>query len=264
MTKQIKTLFVVFVVLAGAAYFFANPFGADPALSAHRALFDFKSDDVGAFKIANFMEGFEFKRDGDVWLVKAAPTELSNSIAASDNDATPAKGEKSAKDTGSTDGVEQADAASEAFAKADPVKIASLLTNITELKTSEPIASEAGARNLFQINPHSLSVMLYDKQGAELAQLFIGKNGPDFMSTYVARGDENDVFLVAENIKGLTTFPLEEWLFKEEKKDDAAMEPAVDEDAADKTSAPLKSAKKATKNVATKNKAKAEHSKKKR
>jgi hypothetical protein len=181
---------------------------------APRALFDLPEDGIAAMEIVNFTQGFYFKKDVGDWTVKKVKTELSASIT------------ESTKTLGAVDAVPEGTPE-----KADPVKISELLTHLKTLKAGEPVATEKESVGKFQINPHSLHVILYATDGKESGRLYVGKMGPDFMSSFVKKGDSDAVYLVDENLGGFMSYPYEEWLLPE-KKDGAAAHAAKPDEAA--------------------------------
>lgn len=165
---------------------------------APRALFNLPEDGAAALEIVNFTQGVYLKKDGEDWTVKRVATELSESI------------------TESPKGLATIDAGA-APEKADPVKVTELLTHLKTLKAFEPVATEKESVGKFQINPHSLHVILYDANEKELGRLYVGKMGPDFMSSFVKKGDSDAIYLVDENLGGFMNSPYEDWLLPEKK-----------------------------------------------
>lgn len=167
---------------------------------SYKPLLSFRQNQIAAFEINIFTEGYHFKKTSDGWEIQRGPTPLAKSIAeqAKNKDAIiPAEGP---------------------FQKADPVAVTKLLTHLLLLEVTEPIATSSDAAKTFQINPHSLHVVFFDDNRNELARLHVGKQGPDLMSSFVQKGGGNAVYLVEKNLHGLILLPFEDWLFKDTSK----------------------------------------------
>ena len=199
MNKQAVVLASMLALLLAAVFFVNQARNSSEKSALEASLLGVAQDDVAAFEINNFTEGLYFKKHGDAWLVKPVKTELAKAIEADANA-----------------GQQQADA-KEAVA-ADPVKVSTLLTNLSLLKSAEPVATEKESVGKFQINEHSLHIILYDRDNKELGRLYVGKTGPDFMSTFVKRGDSDAVYLVQENLQGIMNYHYEQWQLGENKE----------------------------------------------
>lgn len=194
MKKQISILAAILAVLAAAILLV--PDSRDHFVEFEsKPLFSFSQDGIAAFQINNFLQSYYFKKDGDKWGFKRVQNDLAKSVLAKDPTAPVPSGE-------------------EEFAEADPVKVVRLLTHLTTLTVGQPVASEKGSATDFQINDNSLHVILFDNDDKELGRLFVGKQAADFLSSFVRRNRENDIYLVSENLGGLLLSPYEEWLIQ--------------------------------------------------
>lgn len=199
MQKNLVILALVFGVLLAAFLVYnrnLNDLGVKP--KSEFLLTALKQDEVTAFQINNFTEGYYFKKVDTGWSVKRVETPLVQKIRTED----------SAALVPPTTPEQQADA----------MAVSRLLTHLFLLEVTEPIATGSGAVAKFQINEHSPHVVFFDAQGKTLARIFVGKQGPDFMSSFVRRGDENAIYLVEKNLHTLMLLPFEDWLFKEKPK----------------------------------------------
>lgn len=239
MKRQIAVLLSVLSVLIAVIFSLRHAGDGNPT-GAKRALFDLPEDGIAAVEINHFTQGFYFKKDGGDWTVKRVKTELANSIEKK-NGGTPddAAGKAVSKPQNAAETAETPE-------KADPVKLSSLLTNLETLEIGEPVATEKESVGQFQINPHSLHVILYGGDGKELGRLYVGKMGPDFMSSFVKKGDSDAVYLVDENLGGLMNYSYEDWLLPEQKDGGVAGAAKPDE--------PVKAVKKGSAHAASKNK----------
>lgn len=194
MKKQASILAAILAILAAAILLVPDP--RDHFVeSESKPLFSFSQDEIAAFQINNFLQSSYFKKDGDKWILKHVQNDLAKSVLAKDPTA-PVPSDK------------------EEFAEADPVKVVRLLTHLTTLTVGQPVATEKGSATDFQINENSLHVILFGKDGEELGRLFIGKQASDFLSSFVRRNHENDIYLVSENLGGVLLSPYEEWLIQ--------------------------------------------------
>ena len=211
MKRQILILVLVLAALL-LAVFSASFVGESTQSGESKTnLFDLTREQISAFEIDNFTQGFYFNKEGEDWKIRRVKTELDKAITKANEDPSSAKKNTSLK---SKENTVDADVDTSAV-KADPVKISSLLTSLVTLKTGEPIATEKHSIEKFQINSHSLNIKLYDKDGKELGKLSVGKTGPNFMSTFVKKGDKDAVYLVDENLQGFMSYPYEQWLAKD-------------------------------------------------
>jgi hypothetical protein len=82
---------------------------------------------------------------------------------------------------------------------ADLNKIKGALDAIADLETGSVASINPSRQAELQVGPSALQVMVYDEKDMKLAHLFIGKSGPDFMSTYV-RKDGDDITYLANKV----------------------------------------------------------------
>ena len=155
-------------------------------------LLNFAVDDVTAFQINSFTEGLLFKKQGEGWTVQKTSTKLSQNI-----------------------GQKQEDAP---VIRADSVKVAQFLTRFDLMHLQEPVATNQDSAKTFQINPHSLHVIFYAKNGKVLEKVFVGKPGPGALSTYLKRSKSNSVFLVQEQLHPIMLQSLKDWSQKQSEK----------------------------------------------
>lgn len=198
MKRHLTTLVAILVVLGVLIFLFSDSQNLNKT-HANDPLFGFTKNDIAAFQVNNFLQGYAFQKDSDSWTIQRVQNDMTKSLMASGK-------------------MEQAISTEDATGKpVDLVKVTSLLTHLTTLTIGEPIASEPASAAHFQINQYSPHVILFDKSGKELGRLYIGKPGPEVMTTYVKRNAENDVYLVDESMSGLLLYPYEDWLISDGK-----------------------------------------------
>lgn len=232
MRKNLVILGFVFGVLLGAFLFFNHDLNRVGMETEPGPLLSFHQDEVAAFQINNFAEGYRFEKTDAGWNVKRVPTELKKSLAENNENCEGSAGEliQDPSDPAKLSGGDCVlPLAEESVQMADPVKVTRLLTHLFLIRVSEPIATSPDAASLFHINPHSLHIIFYSDRNEELGRLYVGKQGPDLMSSFVKRGDEPAVYLVEKNLHGLILLPFEEWFAKEDIKSQDEKNPAKKE-----------------------------------
>jgi len=82
---------------------------------------------------------------------------------------------------------------------ADPELVKKTLESIDELqKEHNVVSNNPQNQNLFEVDPNSgIEVKVSNQDKKVLANFFVGKTGPDFMSTYIRKADSDEVFLGA-------------------------------------------------------------------
>lgn len=167
-------------------------------------LFAFSLEDVDSFQINHFATGVLFKRAEGEWQVMRVTNELAKELK-----------EKM------SDGLPNVDTD---FVRANSAEVAKVLAYLLQTQVTEPVAARTKDFATFQINPHSLHVIFYDKSGTDLARLHVGKQGPDMFTSFVKKGDSDGIYLVEQNFQLLLMRPYEQWLFKEKKSDEKSDE----------------------------------------
>lgn len=168
------------VVAAATVWFFERPDKPrDLSTVENFALFkDFDASKASKIVLSQITGQIELKKDGDVWNV--------------------VKGEEiNAANLG------KVKAALDAFAS-------------LEVGTVASINPERHAD--LQVGPSALQVMVYDDKDAKLAHLYIGKSGPDFISTYVRKDGDNVAYLVNKVLIPIFSINPDSW--KEEKNNE--------------------------------------------
>ena len=205
MKHTMVVLGIVFAVLLACFLIYNRPLDGLGSMSL--PLLKLTQDDVAAFQINNFADSYHFQKAPDGWFINRVTNELARSL---DQDAGAAKQTMPSND--------------ELLQMADPVAVTQLLTHLLLLETPEPIATRSNVAQIFQINPFSLHIVFYDEKGIELDRLFVGKQGPDLMSSFVKRGGSDAVYLVDQNLQGLMLKSFEDWLVKAEVKPENGQE----------------------------------------
>lgn len=98
----------------------------------------------------------------------------------------------------------------------DKDQIKQALEVVSELKRDDIISKNPSKQEIFQVDPNQgFEVEIKGEGDTTLALFYIGKNGPDFMSTYVREADSNEVFLYKGfHLRSRFDKPAENWLDK--------------------------------------------------
>jgi len=86
---------------------------------------------------------------------------------------------------------------------ADQEEVEKLIDKVAEFETSQLISKNPEKQSIFEVDNSGLEAKLYNSSGELLADFFVGKNGPDFMSTYVRKADSDKVYLVDGYLKSI-------------------------------------------------------------
>jgi len=99
---------------------------------------------------------------------------------------------------------------------ADKDQINQVLQTVSELNRDDLISKNPSKQEIFQVDPNAgFEVEITGEEDKILAHFYIGKNGPDFMSTYVRKGDSDEVILYKGfHLKSRFDKPADTWLDK--------------------------------------------------
>jgi hypothetical protein len=91
---------------------------------------------------------------------------------------------------------------------ADPDGVREIIEFLAAAKAERKVSENPEKQGIFEVDEATgLAVRVSGDEGAVLASFFIGKSGPDFMSTYVRPQDSNAVYLVDESLRRLFVRP---------------------------------------------------------
>ncbi|MCD6353343.1 MAG: DUF4340 domain-containing protein [Proteobacteria bacterium] len=95
---------------------------------------------------------------------------------------------------------------------ADPQLINEAIKTLQALKKVNLASRKKDKHALFKVKEKmGMEVILFGSEDKELARLIVGKNGPDFFSTYIRRADADEVFLYERYLKGHYDKPISNW-----------------------------------------------------
>lgn len=201
MTGKVKYLLLVLLVLSVLVLLVENPFSTRFNPKESTLFPGLKKDEVAAIEIENLMEGIRLsKNDKGEWGVAEKKTELAKKIEEQSKDAKSKAGEPPA-------------VAVPAPGPADPEKAGQVVALLADLRKGTPVSSNPEKHSLFQVTEVGRKVTLFDKGGKKVARLFVGKQGPNFFSTFIRPDNSSEVYLSDAPFHVLRQ-PLEEWSLK--------------------------------------------------
>ncbi|MFH1652961.1 MAG: DUF4340 domain-containing protein [Pseudomonadota bacterium] len=95
--------------------------------------------------------------------------------------------------------------------RADTTRVNSAIANFTDLPLGVIVSKNPEAQSKYQVGPAGLKVVCKDKSGKDVIDVVIGKNGPDFMSSYIRRGNSPDVRLINRSLMGVFSPVADDW-----------------------------------------------------
>lgn len=190
MSRQLKILLPIFIVLVSCALllFWQQRQEHKPKGVAFWA---FPQEQIQSFQINHFTLGLHFKKDDDKWWVKQNIPPLAQNIEI-----------KEGKKLFTED---------KTYQQANSQEISKALTYLLTLKDLKPISTSETAPSLYEINSHSLHVILFDKNHLERGRIYIGKSGPDPMTSFIKKKDSPHVYLANQDFKRLFFRKKEDW-----------------------------------------------------
>lgn len=191
MNRHIKAL-ILFALVLCAAVFYVERNSNNPDDHIAKPFFSYNLDSIASFEVHHFIDAMRFTQREGNWYVQKIESKLSQSLR-----------EKEGKSVGTVD---------KESARARNLEIVKALTYLTELKVREPVSTAKTAPDVFQINTYSLQVILKDKDNNVLDTIYIGKQAPEPMSSYVRRNDEQNIYLADHDFRMLFFKTKEEWM----------------------------------------------------
>jgi flagellar basal body-associated protein FliL len=86
---------------------------------------------------------------------------------------------------------------------ADPKSIEDMLGKVRDLKSTLTASKSADKHSQFEVDESGVEVTMLGTGEKALAHFFVGKMGPDYISTYVRKADQDEVLLVGEYLRGV-------------------------------------------------------------
>lgn len=179
------------VLIAASVWFLERPTTA-PRDDVRLLQFypDLDSAIIQKIQITRLMDGVVLLRDGEGWVVLPQATPLSEKIRAQENAPPPPAAEP---------------------VPANPQKVYAAIRALKELESQSLLSRDAQSQPQLQVNEIGTRVQADDAAGQKLLDIYIGKTGPDLLSTAVRREGEPEVYLVRGYLAGRFPATVEQW-----------------------------------------------------
>lgn len=149
---------------------------------------------VTSVQIEHLINGIQLKRHLYNWTVSEFETDMANDLSQKEGKIfTPSSDQKII---------------------ADKIKVQLLLDTLKNTKVETIISSNPEKQAQLQVNKLGLQIRAHDSSGNVLAHLYVGKNGPDYMTTYVRKEGDNNVYLVKQYLGPLFAPQLDAWKYR--------------------------------------------------
>jgi hypothetical protein len=86
---------------------------------------------------------------------------------------------------------------------ADPEAVNAIFTALAGIRASELVSKSAEKQALYEVDSAGTTVTVSGGDGRPLARFIVGKNGPDFQSSYVRPVDSEKVYLSSESLRSV-------------------------------------------------------------
>lgn len=129
---------------------------------------------IQKLEISHLMDGVTLEKKEGVWTATPSPTALSSQMDAKNNAPAP----------GGTP------------VEADPWKVGAALKTLSTLESRSLLSRDAGAQSRLQVNEIGIHLKAYDAAGQAVADIYIGRTGPDLVTTAVRSNGASEVYLV--------------------------------------------------------------------
>lgn len=174
--KQRPAIYLLAVVVIGIAVIWFERAGDGPRDDSQVVRFfpNFDPTKVQKLQLSHLMTGVTLTREGEGWTATTSSTALSQKAEAAGQ---------------SMVGPQEALAA-------DPKKVEGVLDTLKAIESRSLISRDASITPQMEVNDVGTRVQAFDAAGQVLADIYLGKTGPDLVTTYVRRGGEPMVYLV--------------------------------------------------------------------
>ena len=158
--------------------------------SADYFVSDYDSAKVMRIEIEQLLDGARLKREGKRWLVAGLTTPLKEELLKKEGRKKPAI----------------------RWHLADGSRVNGALGVFGGLERGVLVSTNPKKRAFYQVDDQTgLKVRLQGEGKQNILDVIIGKNGPDFASSYIRRADENDVYLVPRTLTGRFSTTVGDW-----------------------------------------------------
>ncbi len=155
----------------------------------HYFIEDYDSADVVRIEVEQLIDSIELRRTEKGWEVSERMTPMRRALINKGGESFP----------------------KEKWHRADPSRVANALGSFGGLSEGLVISDDPDRRKIYHVGQTGLAIRLYDEGDSVIADLVIGKNAPDFTSSYIRRSDENEVHRVRRPLMGAFSPSAEDW-----------------------------------------------------
>ena len=159
---------------------------------------DYDVDDVWHIEVSQLLDETTLKREGSGWIVAESPTPLKEELLKGEGREIPAIEWRPALES----------------------RISHALKILGNLDEGIVVSRRADKRALYRVDATGLHIKLAATDGRIIADVWIGKNGPDYGSSYIRRADEDEIYIVRRPLLGLFSPVATDWLPREDKQTD--------------------------------------------
>ncbi|GEM_PF-3325250 len=183
-------LFAAASITAAIFYFDRPDRPVFDVAQTHPLFPQFNESSVAIIEIERLTDGVSLTRDGGAWKLTALPTAIAKAL--DEKSSTPANPDHTVY-------------------PADTEHVAQLVHLVHALNVSGVVSHRPESQGLLQVSAAGTQVRLFDTDEHLLAHFYIGKSGPDLLSTYVRRDGDNDIYLTRDEIGGRVPTTIAAW-----------------------------------------------------
>ncbi len=196
--KKRPLLYLLTVILVGVGIWLLERPDRGPKDDTHLLQFFPTLDplQVQKLEISHLLDGVTLEKKGDEWTATPSPTKLAEQVDAQNTAPAPVA----------------------VPIDADPWMVGAALKALSALEGQSLISRDASAQPRLQVNDLGTHLRAYDAAGQVVADIYIGKTGPDLVSTAVRREGESEVYLARGYLGPRFPAVAEQW----KKKGEAA------------------------------------------
>lgn len=199
MTARRAYLYLAVAILVSLAIMYLErPDQSRLAAEAPRALFPHLAvDQIARVEIEHLLDGVQLQKTGAEWQVEAKTSPLQAQLEA--------PSEKMPEPTAATD-----HAGTPSFA-ANTEQVEAMLELLQSLQVGTVASRNPENFDKLQVGKIGTQVRAYAADGNVLAHLIVGKQGPDYVSTYVRQDGDDAVYLVSDQLPGRFPAQAAQW-----------------------------------------------------
>lgn len=164
---------------------------------------NFHAEQVAKIEIEQMLDGLVIEKTGDHWEVHQTTTALRDAVRAEAASPTPSS-------TPTATPIELPDLDQTSY-PADAAQMQSAFNALRTSITTGLVARSGAQQDALQVGKLALRVRALDAIGTELVNIRIGKQGPDFLSSYVRIGSRTDVYLVRDQLRARFPTQIANW-----------------------------------------------------